>query len=57
MKRSLLLILLLAGFLTASAQNVSLVRGWKFMPGDSTQWSNPEYNDKNWQPISTAHSW
>ncbi len=57
MKRSLLLILLLAGFLTASAQNVSLVNGWKFKPGDSTQWSAPSYDDKNWQPISTAESW
>lgn len=57
MKRSLLLILLLAGFLTASAQNVSLVNGWKFSPGDCTQWSAPGYNDKSWQPISTGESW
>jgi hypothetical protein len=57
MKKLLLLIPLLTGFLTASAQNVSLVNGWKFMPGDSAQWSDPNYSDKNWQPISTAESW
>lgn len=57
MKRSLLFILLLAGLLSASAQNVSLVNGWKFKPGDSTQWSAPSFDDKSWQPISTAESW
>jgi alpha-galactosidase len=56
MKKILPFALLLAGFLTASAQ-VPLVKGWKFSPGDSTQWAAPGFNDKNWQPISTAYSW
>jgi len=56
MKKILTLIVLLSGFLTASAQ-VSLVNGWKFNPGDSTEWAAPGFNDKNWQPINTAYSW
>ena len=56
MKKLSLLILLLAGFLSASAQ-VSLVNGWKFMPGDSSQWAAPRFDDSKWQPINTAHSW
>jgi len=57
MKKILLLLLLFAGFLTASAQNVPLVNGWKFRTGDSTQWATPNYNDRDWQPISILHSW
>jgi alpha-galactosidase len=57
MKKILLILLLSAGFLTVSAQNVPLVNGWKFRTGDSTQWAAPAYNDRDWQPISILHSW
>jgi len=57
MKKILLVLLLSAGFLTASAQNVPLVDGWKFKTDDSTQWAAPTYNDRDWQPISILHSW
>jgi alpha-galactosidase len=52
-----MLLLLMAGFLTASAQDVSLASGWKFKTGDSAQWAAPGYNDNSWQPINIAHSW
>ncbi|WP_183577579.1 putative Ig domain-containing protein [Mucilaginibacter sp. X5P1] len=57
MKKTLLLLLLSAGFLTASSQNIPLVNGWKFKTGDSAQWAAPAYNDQGWQPISILHSW
>src|ERR1700743_525050 len=56
MKKFLTLIILLSGFLTASAQ-VSLVSGWKFSPGDSTQWSAPGFNDNGWQPVNISLPW
>jgi alpha-galactosidase len=41
----------------ASAQGISLEKGWKFSTGDSAQWASSAYNDKNWQPIDVQHPW
>jgi len=57
MKKILSLVLLCAGFLSASAQNISVATGWRFKAGDSTQWAAPAYDDYNWQHINTARSW
>jgi len=57
MKRILSLVLLCAGFLSVSAQNVPLATGWRFKTGDSTQWAAPAYDDYNWQHISIEQSW
>jgi alpha-galactosidase len=56
MKKLSMFILLIAGYLTASAQ-VSLVNGWKFKTGDFLQWAVPGYNDKDWQPMDISHPW
>jgi len=58
MKKLLTLICLVTAFnLIATAQEIDISRGWKFSPGDSSQWASPNYNDGNWKPISVAHSW
>jgi alpha-galactosidase len=57
MIKKLLLFVLLAGFLKAGAQQVSLSSGWKFKQGDSTGWSAPQLNDSQWKAIDVAHSW
>jgi alpha-galactosidase len=57
MKKILSLVLLCAGFLSVSAQNISVATGWRFKAGDSTQWAAPAYDDYNWQHINTARSW
>jgi alpha-galactosidase len=58
MKKLLTLICLVAAFnLIAAAQEIDISHGWKFSPGDSSQWASPNYNDGNWKPISLAHSW
>lgn len=57
MKKSILLALLLVVFATASAQNIPLLKGWKFTTGDSPEWANPAFNDQNWQAINVQKSW
>ena len=57
MKRLLTFALLIAGFTIASAQDVPLLKGWKFTTGDSLKWAEPSFNDQNWQPISVSKSW
>ncbi len=44
-------------FLKAAAQEIPIEKGWKFTTGDSSQWSSPNYDDKNWKPISISRSW
>ncbi len=44
-------------FLKAGAQEIPIEKGWKFTTGDSSQWSSPNYDDKNWKPISISRSW
>jgi len=57
MKKILLLVILFSGFLTAKAQDVPLVNGWKFKTGDSAQWATPAFDDRAWQPMNIAYSW
>ena len=56
MKKILLLILLIAGYFSASAQ-VSLIYDWKFSTGDSTRWADPAFNDDDWQAVSIVYPW
>jgi len=44
-------------FVFVHAQDVSLATGWKFSPGDSTQWSAPGFNDQSWQAIDISKNW
>ncbi|MGN6181538.1 MAG: putative Ig domain-containing protein [Mucilaginibacter sp.] len=57
MKKLFTLTLLMAAFAIASAQDVPVNKGWKFSIGDSPEWSDPTFNDQNWEPISIAKSW
>jgi alpha-galactosidase len=51
------MLFLSAGFLSASAQDVSLSKGWKFAVGDSAQWASPTFNDQNWQAANLNETW
>ncbi|WP_428329964.1 putative Ig domain-containing protein [Mucilaginibacter sp.] len=44
-------------FCRASAQEITINKGWKFSTGDSTQWASPTYNDHNWKPIDLSYNW
>ena len=57
MKKLCLLTLFSIIFVFVHAQDVSLATGWKFSPGDSTQWSAPGFNDKSWQAIDISKNW
>ncbi|MDB5008569.1 MAG: putative Ig protein [Mucilaginibacter sp.] len=58
MKKILILTsLAVALFLRASAQEISLDKGWKFSTGDSSQWASVNYNDQNWKPIDVTRNW
>jgi two-component system, NtrC family, sensor kinase len=36
------------------AEGLLLDKGWKFHAGDDSSWANPEFNDKDWEPINPA---
>jgi len=57
MKKLFLLTLFSVIFVSVHAQDVSLATGWKFSPGDSTQWSAPGFNDQSWQSIDISKNW
>jgi alpha-galactosidase len=57
MKKNLILLLLLALFFKADAQNLSLTKGWKLKVGDNASWSAPGYDDKGWQNADLVKSW
>ncbi|MDR3653391.1 MAG: putative Ig domain-containing protein [Paludibacter sp.] len=57
MKKTLILLFLIALFLKTGAQNISLMNGWKLAIGDSVQWSSPGYNDNTWQNVDITKSW
>jgi len=57
MKKLILLSLSALLFLKAAAQDVAISNGWKFAPGDSSQWASPTYNDHGWKPISVYKNW
>jgi len=57
MKRFFLLIILASLFLNASAQDLSLSKGWKFKTGDTTVWSAVLYDDSDWKPINVSMPW
>jgi alpha-galactosidase len=44
-------------FCRASAQEISIAKGWKFAAGDSAQWATTAYNDEKWKPIDLSHNW
>jgi alpha-galactosidase len=53
----ILIVLLAAPFLGASAQDISLTKGWKFKIGDSTTWSTVQYNDQGWKAADVSIPW
>ena len=58
MRRIIMLSILVAVlFFKASAQEISLDKGWKFTTGDSAQWASPNYNDQHWKPINIFQAW
>lgn len=57
MKKLILLSLSALLFLKVTAQDIAISTGWKFAPGDSSQWASATYNDKNWKPISVYKNW
>jgi len=36
--------------LSKSLERDTLLSGWKFHPGDDSQWANPGFDDSQWQP-------
>lgn len=36
---------------------INLEGSWKFTIGDNPDWSNPNYDDKDWENISVPNSW
>lgn len=57
MKKLLVLISLVAGFLKAGAQDIPLNKGWKLAVGDSAQWASPAFNDQHWQSVDVFKNW
>ncbi|MGZ3813153.1 MAG: putative Ig domain-containing protein [Mucilaginibacter sp.] len=53
----ILIILLAAPVLRASAQEINMAKGWKLKIGDSTAWSSPQYNDSGWQTADMSKPW
>jgi serine phosphatase RsbU (regulator of sigma subunit) len=33
--------------------DITITSGWKYHPGDSAAWANPNYNDANWEVTNT----
>jgi DUF1680 family protein len=40
-----------------SIESIDLPVEWKFQPGDSTEYSKPDFDDKSWKTIRTGNSW
>jgi alpha-galactosidase len=57
MTRSFLSIALLLIYAGASAQTVSLEKGWKFRQGDSLAWIAPALDETGWKDIGIDHPW
>jgi alpha-galactosidase len=53
----ILIVLLAAPFLRASAQEIMLTQGWKLKIGDSITWAPPQYNDSGWTPANVSLPW
>ncbi|MDB5136695.1 MAG: putative Ig protein [Mucilaginibacter sp.] len=53
----ILIVLLAAPFLRASAQEIMLTQGWKLKIGDSITWAPPQYNDSGWKPANVSLPW
>ncbi|MDR3716096.1 MAG: putative Ig domain-containing protein [Puia sp.] len=42
---------------TGSAQDVSILQGWKFKTGDQAGWAAPAFSDSDWAPIKIGAPW
>lgn len=45
---------------SAAGQEVSLIKlnqGWKFMPGDNSDYAKPDFNDSGWKAIGVDKIW
>jgi serine phosphatase RsbU (regulator of sigma subunit) len=38
----------------ANTKGVMITSGWKYHPGDSVVWADPDYNDSNWEVTTTT---
>ena len=58
MKKIIMLTCLAAALcFRASAQEISIDKGWKFNTGDSAKWASPDYSDAGWKPIDLSYNW
>ena len=58
MKKSFALLLLVGLVIRSFAQQpISLMNGWVFHNGDSSQWASVSYNDNAWKPINLSMPW
>jgi len=57
MRKPGLFITLLFIMSVASAQDITIGKGWKLKIGDSTEWSAPSYNDGAWQAADVTKPW
>ena len=55
--RKVLLLIMSLGVMGASAQDISIKKGWKLKIGDATEWSSPGYNDSDWQEANVSEPW
>jgi len=57
MRRIFIPVLLVLAITTASAQSISIHKGWKFKIGDASDWSSPNYNDNTWKAADVSIPW
>ena len=60
-KQNILLIVFLAffanGFSQEKAERIDLSGNWKFRIGESPQYSNPNYDNRDWESIRVGENW
>jgi sialate O-acetylesterase len=60
-KLSLILVLLVVTIFTSSAQDfkkvMDLNEEWKFSIGDREEWTDPDFNDSNWEWVDVPSAW
>lgn len=57
MRRIFIPVLLALVITTASAQSITITKGWKIKIGDAADWSSPQYNDNAWKAADVSVPW
>lgn len=58
MKKTLALILLFSGFLSAQERNITVLKsGWKFQLGNTPNAQTEKLDDSKWASVSVPHDW